>query len=617
MMKRRPLLRINTATVRSAPAGQRPYYSCGLVLQGAWALFFVLFFAALVAASSLAGAEEASSPPAAGAAGGPGGPRLFFSDLTSGPNHGWEGSGARGAAVTVWGLGLGAERGSSYVTVNGARLLSDSDYAEWGAAGPARGLERITFWVSSRAAAGPGGITVTVGGRTSNALPFTVRPGRIYFIAPDGSNSRDGRRARRRGLRKGPWADFFMANFDSNRRLADGDIVYLRAGTYRSAESGGFAMHVRNRSCSAARPCAIVGYPGDAMPVVDSPGTEIYQEFSHGNRTDYWTVAKIRFRTGAQAMHTSGDGWRVVGCVFENYKADAHTGVIKPAASDNAKYLGLLFKDSGYDYYKHAIYPTCRSESSEDRPITHMEIGWIEIDNWIGDLGSGRHLGGAALNFRDNSLTNIISGVYIHDSYMHDSPSGQFFYNEEQADDIHIYNNVISGTNQEGVRSARYTLHLEAVGGVRRFYVYNNTFYNNSSGRGGTTVIAARGHASAKAVVYSSNNIYYNTDPSAPYFYNNRSGGSVIFSMNDLFYGAGRPEGFSRGKYFRYASAVIGEDPLFIDAGAGDFRLRDKSPAIDRGTAAGGLNGVVRSDFAGTPRPQGAGYDMGAYERVP
>jgi hypothetical protein len=50
-------------------------------------------------------------------------------------------------------------------------------------------------------------------------------------------------------------------------------------------------------------------------------------------------------------------------------------------------------------------------------------------------------------------------------------------------------------------------------------------------------------------------------------------------------------------------------DPRFV--GGGNFRLREDSPAIDAGISLF----YVRHDAAGTPRPRGRGYDLGAYER--
>ena len=56
----------------------------------------------------------------------------------------------------------------------------------------------------------------------------------------------------------------------------------------------------------------------------------------------------------------------------------------------------------------------------------------------------------------------------------------------------------------------------------------------------------------------------------------------------------------------------ITADPLLVDPALGDFRLQAGSPAID----AGSTNPDVTDDYVGTSRPQGAGYDLGAYERI-
>src|SRR3989339_1239221 len=112
-------------------------------------------------------------------------PVVLFSDLSDGTVSGWEGSATKGAAVSIWGRNFGAERGSSYVTVGGVNLTSDSDYAEWCIVNTtgnydtgynsAQGFERITFWLNSSMALGITSISVTTPDGTSETIPFYTR----------------------------------------------------------------------------------------------------------------------------------------------------------------------------------------------------------------------------------------------------------------------------------------------------------------------------------------------------------------------------------------------------------------------------------------------------------
>ncbi len=54
----------------------------------------------------------------------------------------------------------------------------------------------------------------------------------------------------------------------------------------------------------------------------------------------------------------------------------------------------------------------------------------------------------------------------------------------------------------------------------------------------------------------------------------------------------------------------IADGPLFVDAANGDYSLQSGSPCIDTGTP----DEAPDTDILGVARPQGSGYDMGAYE---
>ena len=56
---------------------------------------------------------------------------------------------------------------------------------------------------------------------------------------------------------------------------------------------------------------------------------------------------------------------------------------------------------------------------------------------------------------------------------------------------------------------------------------------------------------------------------------------------------------------------VSGYDPQ-LTSPTSDFTLQTTSPAIDAGSSVG----APSTDFAGNARPQGSGYDIGAYECI-
>lgn len=85
--------------------------------------------------------------------------------------------------------------------------------------------------------------------------------------------------------------------------------------------------------------------------------------------------------------------------------------------------------------------------------------------------------------------------------------------------------------------------------------------------------------------------------------------GSHNVARDNLAFGNTRGEWNDNGVLVTRRNRVA--DPMF--AGAGDYRLRRGSPAVDAGAA----QRVAPLDHAGVRRPQGAGPDIGAHEQRP
>jgi hypothetical protein len=542
-------------------------------------------------------------------------PVLFFSDLESGPKSGWEGSATKGAAVTVWGKGLGTTRGSSYVTVNGAALTSAADYAEWGAVGPARGLERISFWLNSTAQDGAGTITVSVGGETSNALAFTVMNAKIYFISTaDGDNGYNGTRAAFGGGGNGPWRDIYKFKPTVNPSgETEPYIVYVRGGTYTTPDPDpAYSCLVCLRapaagSGTAATPKAIVGYPGES-PVLDvaalTRGAFWVAQYSPYGRASYYTYAKLEIRgataAGDQAIGLWGDQNRVVGNHLHDLLADAWTGVVMVDNSQYSRLYGNLFQRNGFDSYKHNIYvKTHLRYIAGDKDAQYTYIGWNEFADAI---AADNH-GGVIFVSKagDAAADQYTRYLWIHDNYFHDG-NMEFIYTGDNTtlSDIAIYNNVFARGNTgsgPGLFLAWDSYNVS---------VYNNTFYRIGNPGGPMVSVTAR----APTTATFKNNIWY-AQPGQPFLAVENWLGASASLDHDLFFD---PDGTTTppaGSGIAVTNALTG-DPLFINPSAGDFHLQSASPARDAGTGA--VAALVTADFDGSPRPMDGVFDIGALE---
>ena len=145
-----------------------------------------------------------------------------------------------------------------------------------------------------------------------------------------------------------------------------------------------------------------------------------------------------------------------------------------------------------------------------------------------------------------------------------------------------------------------------AKGSIAFVEVLNNTFYriNNSA----LFLQEEITHVTIE------NNAFYDVGGHRQSYVTARGGsqegwvvGYNLHSMSD-----GQPPG-KAGSQAPYPHDLWGIAPQFVDAAARDLRLTPTSPLVDSGVELK----EVKTDFAGAPRPQGAGYDIGAYEYRP
>jgi hypothetical protein len=533
------------------------------------------------------------------------GPVLFFSDLNWGPKTGWEGSATKGAAVTVWGKGIGTARGNSYITVNGAPLPNDSDYAEWGAVGPARGLERITFWLNSNCQDGTGTITVTVGGVVSNALDFQVMTGKIYFISENnGDNSFNGLYSAPRGGINGPFRDILKFNPGLNPSgTGESYLCYVRGGTYTALDVDNAFVALRGPYGSANRRYGLIAYPGETPEL--NAGTATRGVIWNANydpygRNNYFTCSKLKVfatsNSGWGAFGLWGDHNRIVGNHMKDLLADAWTGVVMVDNSQYSEIYGNLFDHLGYDSYKHNIYIKTHQSYAGSAEFTY--VGWNEFN----DAYAGDTHGGVIFISKESTVTaKYTRYIYIHDNYFHDG-NMEFIYTGDNTDisDIYIYNNIFRhGTcTNTGVFLAWHT---------RSVYLYNNLFYQ--IGNPGVPMVSVTGNTSA---VFRNNTFY--SRPGQAFLVLEAYQGASINSDHDLFFDPGASASPPSGTGITLTNPLR-RDPRFVNASAYDFHLATNSPAINAGTSEGlNLSSYVRTDYDGNSRPLAGLYDIGPFE---
>jgi len=133
--------------------------------------------------------------------------------------------------------------------------------------------------------------------------------------------------------------------------------------------------------------------------------------------------------------------------------------------------------------------------------------------------------------------------------------------------------------------------------------VLNNTFYRINAP--GVLLLAGATHATIE------NNAFYDVGNHRESYLLVKSDSleGLAVGYNSQSMSDGRPPG-KAGSQAPYPHDLWGIAPGFVDVASKDFQLTPASPLLDCGIPLK----EVTTDFVGVSRPQGAGYDIGAYE---
>jgi hypothetical protein len=399
----------------------------------------------------------------------------------------------------------------------------------------------------------------------------------IYFAATTGNDSNAGTAAQP-----------FKTMDQCKNTVNPGDICYVENGVNATGTESYSSIDLGTQ-CSATAPCALVAYPGASSTIGNTSnlrGLIPCGGLSGCANGIYWIVAGFTVQAQEMAVDVQEDNFRLIGnrITCPTVSNGAADGCVMIETSSFQELLGNeVFNVGAGGKLYHWMYFGADGHDGE--------IGWNSVHD--GNPSSGDGKGGC----RGIQLYNGSVGTYninLHDNMVYNIRCDGL--NPQSVDAtkgfFNIYNNVVyhAGTGPDPGDLANYTCLYS--GGSGTMQVYNNTFYDCGSRGGGSGAILGPG----LPTVFR-NNIIYATG-SEPYL---EGGSSSITGSNNLWFGAGN--GPSQ------TTANVNADPMFVTAGS-DFHLQSSSPAIDAGVTISSL--IL--DIAGVSRPQGAGYDIGAYE---
>ncbi|VVB97666.1 Uncharacterised protein [uncultured archaeon] len=407
------------------------------------------------------------------------------------------------------------------------------------------------------------------------AMCVPLTSGNTYYIAMNGDDTNPG-------TESWPWLTIQKA---ANTMVA-GETVYVMTGTY--------SEHVvTKKSGTSNNDIKFVVYPGETVTI---SGGGFYVD------KNFITIDGFNFVNGGTAIDIiprppgGGNNITIRNNKMVSIFSDApfRYGWYDKAYGDGHN---LILENNDIE----ALPGSARIEAAT---LSGLD-GFIVRDNTFANAN------GEGLNMKDNTK----NGKVYNNTFKPSSQAVLYFDARGTVSNIDVYNNIIKAAavlqNEDNDIRYNYTAVIDNIS------IYNNIFYGgNSSLRVGPFYIRGVNVAGTIKNVRIINNDFEGT-------YGVDVGGGLpkvenVIIRNNIFSNTGMSVlsgtvTIDHNIMFNtpcVGTNYIAQYPEFVNPAGGDFHLQSTSPAIDRGSPIG----APGMDFDWNLRPQGFGYDIGAFE---
>ncbi len=242
----------------------------------------------------------------------------------------------------------------------------------------------------------------------------------------------------------------------------------------------------------------------------------------------------------------------------------------------------------------------------DNTAASHLTFTGNQIE-YIGNYYTTTQIGICGIGFGNSSTNITIEGNVIHDV---GRTGGLSILNHDHG----IY---ASGANATITNNIFYNnskgWDIQTSHGANNWLIANNTFAFSSLAGSGQIILWDGEVANSISNITIRNNIFYN--PSGPAIVTYSDVGTSSIPGCSIDHNLTTASSiYDNGMSCATSSNMLSTNPALMNVSASpyDFHLQSGSPAIDQGMTVS----AVPKDFDGNLRPQGAAYDIGAYEFV-